>query len=162
MKFILLTILSFVLLSFRPLLLDGPVDTYATYFEWPTNYKEGNFIIGVLGTTSVNAALDKYNNKQVGTQKLEIKTFATVDAISKCHILYVPNEGSASLNKVLGKIKGQSTLLVTEKEGFAKQGAVINFVVQNSKQKFELSKNNAEKIDLKVSQQLSSLAIVVD
>jgi hypothetical protein len=62
----------------------------------------------------------------------------------------------------MSKIRGKSTLIITEKPGLARQGAAINFVVQENKTKFELNKGNAEKYDLKVSSNLLSLAIVVD
>lgn len=52
--------------------------------------------------------------------------------------------------------------MITEENGFAKQGAGISFVIVNSRQKFELSKNNIQKREMKVASNLLSLAIVVD
>jgi hypothetical protein len=69
---------------------------------------------------------------------------------------------SASLKDVLPKIKGQSTLLVTEKSGMTKFGAAINFVVQDNKLKFELNKSNAQKYNLAVGSSLLPFAILVD
>ena len=64
--------------------------------------------------------------------------------------------------RVIAKVKGKSTLVVTDKSGMAKQGASINFVSIDNKQKFELNKSNLAKMDLKVSSSLVQLAIVVE
>ena len=137
---------------------------FTKYIDWPDKYKEGNFVIGVLGTSSFyNDLTTLLNTKTVGNQRFEIKSFTSAESVSGiCHILFVPAENSALLPDVLKKIKGKSTLIVTEKPGLAKLGSGINFVVENNKQRFELNKANIEKYNLKVSANLTSLAIPVD
>ncbi len=136
---------------------------FSKYVEWKEANRTGVFTIGVLGSSSVVSELTTITTgKVVGTQKIEIKIFATTADIKKCHILFVPAENATPIPTIISKIKGHNTLLVTEKEGYVKQGAIINFVVQSNKQKFELSKNNAEKSDLKISQNLITLGIPVD
>ena len=137
---------------------------FTKYINWPDKYKQGNFVIGVLGTTSfyndLTALLAK---KSVGDQNFEVKSYTTVESVSSvCHILFIPAENSSMLPDVLKKLKGKSTLIVTEKAGMAKQGSGINFVVDNNKQRFELNKNNVEKYSLTVSSTLSALAIAVE
>lgn len=137
---------------------------FTKYIDWPDKYKQGNFVIGILGTTPFyNDLVVLLNTKTVGNQRFEIKSFASADAISAiCHILFVPNENSSMLPEILKKLKGKSTLIVTEKPGLVKQGAAINFVVQNNKQSFEISKSNIEKYNLKVSTTLTSYGIQVE
>lgn len=131
--------------------------------EWPGTYKEGSFVIGVLGSSGLVDELNRMAaTKKVGLQNIEVKTFSSPTAVSKCHLLYVAPEMSNTLKDVLGKIKGQSTLLVTERTGMTKQGAAINFVVQDNKLKFELNKNNAQKYNLAVGSSLLPFAILVD
>jgi hypothetical protein len=131
--------------------------------EWPGNYKEGSFVIGVLGSSTLIDELNKMaETKKVGLQSIEVKTFTSPASISKCHLLYVAPEMSNSLKDVLAKIKGQSTLVVTEKSGMIKLGSAINFVVQDSKLKFELNKSNAQKYNLAVGSSLLPFAILVD
>lgn len=137
--------------------------SFTKYIEWPPGYKEGNFVIGVLGNTPLFSELNNMAaSKMMGSQKIEIKMFSSTSSISRCHVLFVPQENQGSFQDVINKVKGQSTLLITEKAGLAKQGAAINFVVADNKQKFELNKSNVEKYDLKVSSSLSKVAIVVD
>ncbi|GAB4143512.1 MAG: hypothetical protein Fur0041_18610 [Bacteroidia bacterium] len=137
---------------------------FTRYIEWPSDYKSGNFIISIFGSNT--ALLNELNNmaktKTVGEQKIEIRNTTSLDGIGKSNILFVTPDAGVSLSEVIAKLKGKSTLLVTEKAGYAKQGAAINFVVIENRQKFELNKANAEKYNLKVSSTLESLAIPVN
>lgn len=136
---------------------------FTKYIEWPQNYKQGNFVIGVLGNSSIFIELSNMASaKKAGTQSFEIKNFTSPASVSKCHMLIVASDITTGFSDALSKIKNNSTLIITEKAGLAKQGAAINFVVQNNKQAFELNKANAEKYDLKVSSNLLALAIVVE
>lgn len=137
---------------------------FTKYIDWPEKYKEGNFVIGVLGTTSFyNDLTTLLSKKSVGGQNFEVKSYTTIESVSTvCHILFIPAENSGMLPDVLKKLKGKSTLIVTEKAGMAKQGSGINFVVDNNKQRFELNKNNVEKYNLRVSSTLTALAIAVE
>ena len=137
---------------------------FTRYIEWPAEYKTGNFVINLFGNNS--AVLTELNNmaktKTVGTQKIEIKNTTTLDGIGKCHILYITPDVSVSMKDIIAKLKGKSTLIVTEKPGQAKDGSAINFVVVDNRQKFELNQANAEKYSLKVSSSLVALAIPVE
>ncbi len=137
---------------------------FTKYIDWPDKYKEGSFVIGVLGTSSFyNDLTTLLSSKMIGTQIFEIKSFASAESVAGiCHILFVPAEHSAMLPDILKKVKNKSTLIITEKPGLAKQGSAINFVVANNKQRFELNKTNVEKYNLKVSTTLSALAIQVE
>ena len=137
---------------------------FTRYIEWPADYKTGNFIINMYGTNA--AMLAELNTmaktKTVGTQKIEIRNTTTLDGIGKCNILYVTPDVTTPIADIIAKINGKSTLLVTEKPGYALKGAAINFIVVENKQKFELNKANAEKYNLKVSAQLITLSIPVE
>lgn len=137
---------------------------FTRYVEWPADYQTGNFIITMYGTNpGMLAELNTMaKTKTVGAQKIEIRNTTTLDGIGKCNILYVTPDVATPLADIIAKIKGKSILLVTEKPGFAKQGAAINFVVVENRQKFELNKANAEKYNLKVSAQLVTLSIPVE
>ncbi len=126
--------------------------------------KSGNFIIHVIGSNAnINQELNKMAAiKQVGNQKLEIKSSNTIDINLKPHIIYILNDASDQLKEVALKFKGKGALIVTEKNGLARAGAAINFVAIDNKQKFEYNKSNAVSAGLKTSDELKNLAIAVD
>ncbi len=135
---------------------------FTKYIEWPASYNTGNFVIGVLGQSPLIKELNNLSKlKKAGNQPIVITRFHNVEEISKCNILFVPTNKSSQINDITNKLKGKSTLIITEKKGMAKQGAGINFVIIDNKQRFELNKANILKCNLKVSPSLVNLAILV-
>lgn len=136
---------------------------FTKYIEWPDDYKQGNFVVGVYGTNApLISELNKMaTSKTVGSQKLEIKSLASAGDASSCHIVFVQPDNSGLLPDVLGKVKGKSALIVTDKAGMASKGSGINFVYVDNKQKIELNKSNIEKYKLKVASTLVEMALQV-
>lgn len=135
---------------------------FTKYIEWPESYKEGNFVIGFLGSNSaLLSKLSEIATKKVGSQSIEIRNITKVDD-TKFNIIYILTDNSTQLSEVLSKVKGKSTLIVTDKPGLAKQGAGINFVIVENKQKIELNKVNIEKYKLKVASTLVDMALPVN
>ena len=133
------------------------------YVEWPAADKSGDFIVGVLGSSPIEAEFQTMAaSKTVGSQKIVVKKFASAGEIGKCHVIYVPASKKGSLGDVKAKIGGNSTLVVSSCDGGAKAGAAINFVTVGGKLKFELNKANAKSQKLNVADALSQLAIIVN
>ena len=133
---------------------------FTRLIEWPPDYTQGDyFVIGVLNASpALLTELNTLTQKTTGKQHFTIKNFKSVDEISKCNILFIPEGSNNLLAEALKKIHGTSTLLITESEGDAKKGSAINFIVKDNKQAFELNKANAEKNHLTVSSSLRTLA----
>lgn len=130
--------------------------------EWPADYKQGNFVIAVLGTSPIVAELEKIaQSKKVGNQPIQILKATDPAAIGKCHLLYVTPGKSAQLAQVTSVFAKKPVLIVTDKAGGAKEGACINFVKVDGKQKFEISPSTIASQGLKVTSFLTSLGITV-
>ncbi|MEO6883734.1 MAG: YfiR family protein [Bacteroidia bacterium] len=137
---------------------------FSRYIEWPENYRQGDFVIDVLGgSPTILSELAKMAASQTaGSQKFQINNIISVDKIGKCNILYIPSNKSVEIKKAVLKLKVSSTLIITDDPGSTKLGAAINFVVKDNRQKFELNRNNAQKSKLVVSSNLATLAILVE
>ncbi len=136
---------------------------FTKYIQWPASHQSGEFIIGVLGNSPAAAEeLTKVtSNKMVGSQRIVIKVFKSAAEIGDCHILFLPSAGSSKFAEVQSKLKGKPTLVITEKSGLAQRGSGINFILQDNKWKFELNESATQSAGLKVSKELSQLAINV-
>lgn len=137
---------------------------FTKYIEWPETYKDGNFVIGFLGSSSalLNELSKMSETKKVGSQSIQIKNITSIDNGDKFNIIYILTDNSTQLSEVLNKVKGKSTLIVTDKPGLAKQGSGINFVIVENKQKIELNKTNIEKYKLKIASTLVNMALPVN
>ena len=84
---------------------------FTKYIEWPQDYKDGNFVVGVMGTNTalLNELSKMASSKTVGSQKIEIQTVSSAADAPKCNIIYILSDNSAQLSDVTGKLKGNGT-----------------------------------------------------
>lgn len=135
---------------------------FTRYIEWPaTNSSE--FVVGVLGKSSVySELLTIAEGRKVGIQTIKVKRFASASEVDNCHILFVSTEASAQVASLSPALISKNTLIITERSGLISKGAGINFVLDEGKQKFQMSKTNMQKTGLKVNAQLADMALLVD
>ena len=132
--------------------------------EWCPEGKQGNFVIGVLGNDpALVTELNALQSRRVGTQQIEVKTFATVADVSQCNILFVPDNQFGNINAVNAKVKGFCTLILSDRVGSANQGAGVSIVFNeaHSKLEFEIHRNFMQRNSFSVNDQLYSLATKV-
>jgi len=130
---------------------------------WSNEQESPSFVVGVLGRSEVYAELGIIaQKKKVGTKTMVVKRYKTLQEIAGCHLLFVSEQNSASINELAANAAYKNMLIITEKEGAIKQGAAINLLLVNGNLKFEISKTNIEKSGLHVSQSLLSLGILAD
>lgn len=135
---------------------------FTKYIQWPASQQSGDFVIAVVGNSPITSELEKMAaNKTVGTQKIVIKHLKSISEATHCHILFVPSDHPSNFETIQQKLKGKHTLVITEKTGMAQKGSGINFVWQDNKWKFELNEQATQNAGLKVSKELSKLAVHV-
>lgn len=135
---------------------------FATQIDWPKKYKEGSFVVGIYGNDELFEAVKKsHSTKSVGNQPLKILKFSSQEEIKKCHILFIGEKKSSSVKSLVSKYKSSGTLVISEYATGLKDGAIINFVVSNNQNRYELSKTNAQKQDLVINSKIIGYAIGV-
>lgn len=136
--------------------------SFTRYVQWPDNYGQGDFEILVLGESPIFDELKTMAQaKKVGDRAIKITRINGVNEIKKCNILFVPGSKSAQLQEVLSKVNTQSILVITEETGLGAKGSNINFIQKDGKLAFELNQGTLAKQNLKVSNELSRLAILI-
>jgi hypothetical protein len=130
--------------------------------QWPETYNGGDFEILVLGDSPIVEELKSMAQvKKVGDRTIKITKINSPAEIRKCNILFVPSGKSSQITEVLGKVTTQSILVVTEEPGLGAKGSNVNFITKDGKLAFELNQGAATKQGLKVSNELSRLAILI-
>lgn len=133
---------------------------FSRLIEWPAADKQGDFVIGVLGSSDIFSELETFcTGKKAGLQNFAVKKFKDVSEITKCQILFISYSKTASIPDVLSKIGSDATLLVAEKKGAIESGAAICFVLTEDKLKFEMKSANATKQGLKINSKLEEMAM---
>ncbi|OFX89033.1 MAG: hypothetical protein A2W99_02500 [Bacteroidetes bacterium GWF2_33_16] len=133
---------------------------FTKYLEWPESERQGNFVIVVLGETSLADELKIIaEKKKVGFQTIVIHKISSLDQLPKCHIIYIPDSKTSLINEIKNKLASSSTVIIADNPGAIAKGAGINYVVSSGKQLFEISKTNLEQHSIKVGADLLALGI---
>lgn len=138
------------------------VFSFTRYVQWPDAYNQGDFEIVVLGDSPITEELNKMAQvKKVGDRTIKVTKINGVTEIKKCNIIFVPSSKSAQLSEVLAKVGTQPILVITEEPGLTAKGSDINFITKDGKLAFELNQAAINKQNLKVSNELTRLAILI-
>lgn len=131
---------------------------FTKYINWPDERKTGDFIIGIFGDSPVYDELNKIvSTKQTGRQKIVVRKLSAGTTDFDAHILFISEEESNSLKKIVAKTEGLPVLLIGEEEGMSTRGTCINFMIVNDRLKLEINKNTIEKRHLNIASELLSL-----
>ena len=135
--------------------------SFTKYIKWPESYSEGDFVIGVLGESEIVSHLKKMASlKKVGDRLIRVVEYSSIEEVNKCNMLFV-SESIKDFDKVMKKMHGTSTLIVTEHEGLGKKGSAINFIIRQNKLLFELNQTAIDQAGLLISQDLVKFAIMI-
>ncbi len=136
--------------------------SFTRYIQWPDTYNSGDFEILVLGDSPIVDELKAMAQvKKVGDRPIKVIKISEPSQIRKCNILFIPSAKSGQIAEILGKVTSQSILLVTEEPGLGAKGSNVNFITKDGKLAFELNQAATTKQGLKVSNELSRLAILI-
>jgi len=138
------------------------VFNFTRYVQWPAEGAGNEFVIGVIGNNEMYNTLQTwYGGKPRGGQTFVVKKFSSAAEVTDCQVLYIDKSKSGEFDNATAKLKGKSTLVITDKNGLGEKGSSINFKTVENKLKFELNQKAIEASNLKVSGALSSMAILI-
>ena len=138
--------------------------SFLRYIQWPNETNSNHFNIAIIGDIEVyEETRTLVDGKQVGAKSYHVEFFKKADDVTgQFQMVFLDDLQTFKIKKVLENPATESSLLVTEAENATMKGAMINFVPNDGKIRFELSKGNINDRGLKVSSSLYNLALVVD
>lgn len=135
---------------------------FIKYVQWPNEGDGSEFVVGVLGDDEVfNTLKQWYDGKPKGTKKYVIKKLGSATEANTCSVVYLGKTKSGQFDEVKGATVGKPILTITNGNGLGQKGSCINFKVMDGKLKFEMNQGTFSAANLKVSSQLTSMAILI-
>lgn len=132
---------------------------FTKYIDWPRTDGHSDFIIGILGNGDIVSEMQQMVVlRTVGDRKIVVKIFEKPENIEHCHLLFITKKFSGSLQAARTKLKGMSTLYITESPGMAQNGADINFIGKVNKVSFEINTKFLNENKLNIANTLFRLA----
>ena len=135
---------------------------FIKYIQWPNEGESGEFIVGVMGEDDVLGTLKTwYDGKPKGVKKYAIRKLTSAAEAAECAVVYLGKNKSREFDNIKNATTGKPVLTITDSSNLGQKGSCINFKVLDGKLKFELNQGSVNSANLKVSGQLSSMAIVI-
>ena len=137
---------------------------FINYIDWPADTLPpagGTITIGIVGENPFGPALDPLKGKQIKGRTLAVKQVAAAKDLEQCQIVFICASEKSRLSELLGQLKNSRILTVSEMDGFAGQGGIINFISERNKVRFEINPEAARRTGLTISSELLKLAKLV-
>lgn len=130
--------------------------------KWTPDREAGDFKVGVWGDRQITETMSRaLLDKKIGSQNVKVSLYEEMSDITDCHILFVPATARVSIEKLAPILEKHNIMLITEHDGWGKKGSIINFVIVNGKMKFEVNPIAAQKANVKLSNNLMNMGIVI-
>jgi hypothetical protein len=152
---------------------------FIKFVDWPEEkLADSNepIVIGIIGKNPFGDAFEAIKDKSVKDRKVVItylkgldelkksgqtddaKLHPQIEAIRKCHLLFICQSEKENLKETMNLVKGYSILTVGDTQGFLESGGIVNFVVEANKVRFEIGISAAKRAKLQIRSQLLRLA----
>jgi len=132
------------------------------YVEWPKDSapEPGTTRIALLGQIPFAAALEVLNGKSLQGRKLVVKRIEKPQDAGDCQVVFISNSEKPRISQIISEFKNRPILTVSEVEGFAERGGIVNLVAGQNRINMEINREVARESRLSISSQLLKLAKV--
>jgi hypothetical protein len=138
---------------------------FTKFVEWPADsYKspDAPLSICIVGHDPFTGDLeDDLRTRKAWGHPVEVLKRRPAETLSTCQMVFIPVTEKDQAGKIVRSLAGSSILTVSECEGFAAMGGVMNLTVEKSQVHFEVNRLAAARAHLKISAKLLSLATIV-
>jgi hypothetical protein len=139
---------------------------FTKFVEWP----DGSFadahspiVIGILGDDPFGDGLVRIvEGQKVQGRSIVIRHEHLGDDLSRCHVLFIGASERQRSGQILAALRDASVLTVSDLDGFAAAGGVMQFVMQENRVRFVVNLDAATQSRLRVSAKLLALAQLVN
>jgi hypothetical protein len=137
---------------------------FAPFVQWPASALPGStnaFTICLRGEDPFGSTLDDVvRGQKIAGRATRVRRLADSDEAAGCHILFAGRSTLAGYTPFAG-VSGMPVLTVSDK-GSGIPGAMIVFVMENGRVRFQINDGAARANSLIISSKLLGLAVAVD
>jgi hypothetical protein len=137
---------------------------FAKFVDWPPGKAQesgATMNVCVVGDDPLGAALAAIEGKIAGGKRIKVKQEPPQQSLGSCSILFVGDSEKEQVGRLLETVKNAGVLTVGDTKGFAQQGIMINFYMEDKRVRFEINPKAAGRAGLKISSNLLKIARIV-
>jgi hypothetical protein len=138
---------------------------FSRFVEWPPQTfaaPSDPFVIGIVGSDPFGARLDEaVRNEQINGHVLTVRRFRSISDLDKCQILFIDRSEIANLGQILAALDHHNTLTVSQADGAAQRGVMIQLATENSRIRLRINVDSARAAGLTISSKLLRPAEII-
>lgn len=134
---------------------------FAKFVEWPSKPSQSSVAVCVAGKDPFGSAFVPIEDKTVGNKKIIIKRNVSFQNLEGCNILFISNSEKERLPQILEGLGGLPVLTIGDTTGFALDGVMINFYMEDKTVRFEINQGAVSHAGLKISSKLLKIAKII-
>ena len=134
---------------------------FTKFVQWPESAfhdERSSLNLCVLGDDPFGRVLQQIAEGEAAGRRLTVLRASRMSDPAVCQILFVSRSERDKLPQIFKAVRGSPVLTVGDTQGFLEQGGIVNFVLEGSKVRFEISQESAERVGIKISSKLLRLA----
>lgn len=138
---------------------------FVKFVEWPDGKsiaKQNSINVCVIGDSPLSDTGSVF--KAASTSKLALQLVDEKNphnVASHCHIAFIGESESGHLGEILGALKSQPVLTVSDIDDFADKGGMIGFITDENKVKLVINPKAATATGMRIDAQLLEIATKV-
>ena len=133
---------------------------FATWQE-PGFSAQASISVCVLGKDAVSAELETIRAKSAQGRPLSLLLLGTVSQAKNCNVLFVSKSEKNKVPDILKFLGDANVLTVSDIDGFATAGGIIELVNEDGRITFDVNLDTARRVGLNLHAQLLKVARVV-
>ncbi len=135
---------------------------FSKFTEWPALPPAAFIDVCVVGDDAIAAALvETVHGQKISGHTLNVLRPRDSATWRVCHVLFLTGADARQSAEALDAIKRLAVLTVSDGEGFARAGGVIELYVEGGRMRFSINVDAAERSGLRLSSRLLALAKVI-
>ena len=135
---------------------------FAKFVEWPETAfanAQAPVVIAVVGRDPFGRLLDEgVRDKTAGGRPIVVRRWDRLPAKEPVHMVFLARGEGKRLTEVLETAAGRAALTVSDLDGFARAGGMIELRLQDQRVGFEVNLPAAQRVGLRISSRLLKLA----
>lgn len=137
---------------------------FAKFINWPEESfieESPSFKVCVLGEDPFGSALSTIESRTVSNRKVDLYYVSRLEDATSCHLLFISASEKNNLELIRETLQDLPITTVSDIEGFAKNGGIIEFLTREDKVAFTINLNRARQQRLNIHSALLNLATEV-
>lgn len=135
---------------------------FGAFIDWaPDTFESPStpLVIGIVGDDPFGSTLDRIvTNHTIAGRPVAIVCDQKIDQMKGEHILFISQSEKLQMNAIVAHLQGKKILTVAE---FEDPNIIIRFVIEDNKVRFDINLAQANRVGIKISSKLLSVARTV-